>query len=150
MKPPLKKANAIAKTAAEVLLLALLIAIIYWLLAPDPIRRFYPVTMADLQGVWSTSHPSYQDRFLQFSDGPTITFGWGEDGAGSYSIEGLADEAGTQGTLVTVRYRDLASTSYRFSFHYVDQSGGMIVTNAPKGVYWFRTSRQATDDLNYQ
>jgi hypothetical protein len=141
MKPkPTKKRNW-PRTVREVLLLCFSVALIYMLFAPGKDISFYPVTLADLKGVWTTPYPKYQDRFLQFDDG-TITFGWGAEGMGSYTIDNIGSESDEDGTLVHVRYHDLAATPYQFNFFYADKSGGLIWMKKQKGIYWFLTNDQ--------
>jgi hypothetical protein len=134
---------SLVDTIRDVVLLGITIVLICWLLAPDRTRLFRPVSMADLQGVWTTTNPQYQDRFLQFSNG-RVAFGWGEEGAGAYTIDEIDSKPAEHSTLVHIRYLDIASTDYQLSFHYVDQSGGTIWMKNQKGVYWIRTSTEPT------
>jgi len=145
MKPTNLKKNILADTIRDFILLGIALVSIYWLLAPDKARLPYPVSLADLQGVWTTTHPQYQDRFLQFSDA-TVAFGWGEAGAGAYAIDKFDSEPAENSTLVHLRYVDMASTDYQLSFHYVDQNGGTIWMNNQKGVFWIRTSTEPIYD----
>ena len=84
-KPP--KRSFLVDTIRKIILFGISVGLIYWLFAPDQSSSFHPVTLDDLQGVWTTTHPRYQDRFLQFDD-QTVTFGWGNAGAGSYTLTG--------------------------------------------------------------
>ncbi|MCB2147709.1 MAG: hypothetical protein KQI81_14625 [Deltaproteobacteria bacterium] len=139
MQPTNPKKSTLADTIRDVILLGITLVAIYWLLAPDKARLLYPVSLADLQGVWTTTHPQYQDRFLQFSDA-TVAFGWGEADAGAYAIDELDSEPAGNSTLVHLRYVDMASTDYQLSFHYVGQNGGTIWMKNQTGVYWIRTN----------
>jgi len=145
MKPTTPIKSPLLDTIRDVILVGITIVLIYWLLAPNNVQQFRPISLADLQGVWTTTHPRYQDRFLQFSTG-TIAFGWGEAGAGAYAIDEFDSEPAENSTLVHIRYVDLAMTDYQLSFYYVDQSGGTIWMKNQKGVYWNRTSTEPTYD----
>ena len=138
MKPVLPKKSSLANTIREIILLGISVGLIYWLFAPDQNNSFHPVTLDDLQGVWTTTHPQYQDRFLQF-DGETVTFGRGDAGAGSYTVDGLDSEPAKYDALVHIRYLDLTGTDYRLSFHYAAQNGGRIQMNKQK-FFWLQTS----------
>jgi hypothetical protein len=139
-KPP--KRSFLVDTIRKIILLGISVGLIYWFFAPDQRNSFHPVTMADLRGVWTTTHPQYRDRFLQFDD-ETITFGWGNAGAGTYTVDGLESEPAGDGALVHVRYIDLAQTDFQLSFHCVFQNGGRIQMKNQKMV-WFRTSIEPT------
>jgi len=131
------------KEAGDLLLLGLTILVIYRLLAPIEQTSFHPVSMSDLQGVWTTTQPRYRDRFLQFSDG-MITFGWGDAGEGSYAVDAIESAPVKNRTLVHIRYNDLDSTQYQLSFYYERRDGGIIAMKNQKGVYWYRTDTQPT------
>ena len=135
-KPP--KRSFLVDTIRKIILFGISVGLIYWLFAPDQSSSFHPVTLDDLQGVWTTTHPRYQDRFLQFDD-QTVTFGWGNAGAGSYTIDGVDSEPGKDAALVHIRYLDLAGTDYQLSFYYVAQHGGRIQMNNQKN-FWLQTS----------
>lgn len=124
-----------------VLLLCASVILVYWAFAPHKDDAIHSVTIADLNGVWTTSHSQYQDRFLQFDD-DTITFGWGADGMGAYTIDNIESEPGEDGTLVQVRYHDLAATDYQINFWYVDHNGGRLRIKNQKGVDWVHTNDQ--------
>ena len=142
MQPPTKnKERHWSRIVLIILSLCAGVALIYWAFIPGKDTAIHPVTMADLKGVWTTSHPDYQDRFLQFDD-DTVSFGWGAEGVGSYSIDNIESELGTDGTLVQLRYHDLASVVYRFTFWYVDQDHGLIRMKNRKDVYWVHTDDQ--------
>lgn len=149
MKPSPQKKSTTAKTIRDVLLLCITVGLIYWFLAPDEDRPFNPISMDDLQGVWTTTHPQYRDRFLQFSD-TTVTFGWGQAGAGAYSIDEIDSEPADNRTLVRIRYVDLAATDYQLSFYYMDQYGGMIKMKNKKEVYWYRTNTEPTYNPDFK
>jgi hypothetical protein len=117
------------------------VVFIYLLVAPTEDGSYHPISITDLQGVWTSSQPQYQDRFLQFTDG-AITFGWGDAGEGSYTIDGIESEPAENSTLVSIGYVDMASTPYRFSFFYAPQNGGVIWMKNQKGIYWHRTSAE--------
>ncbi|BBO70537.1 hypothetical protein DSCA_44670 [Desulfosarcina alkanivorans] len=148
MKQTPSKKCTLINTIRDFMLLIITIVLIYWLLAPDKERHFNPVSIADLHGVWTTTHPNYLDRFLQFSN-RTITFGWGEGGAGAYTIDKLDSAPAKNGTSVHIRYVDMDGTAYRLSFHYVDQGGGTIWMQNLKAVY-YRTSAEPTYDYPLQ
>ena len=142
MKPAPPKRSFLVDAVTGLILVGISVGLIYWVFAPDQRNSFHPVTMADLRGVWTTTHPQYRDRFLQFDD-RTITFGWGDAGAGTYSVDGLDSEPGKYDALVHIRYLDLAGTDYRLSFHYAVQNDGRIQMKNQKMV-WFRISTEPT------
>ena len=137
-KPP--KRSFLVDAIRGLILLGISVGLIYWFCATDQNDSFHPVTLDDLQGVWTTTHPQYQDRFLQF-DGETVTFGWGDAGAGSYTVDGLDSEPGKYDALVHIRYLDLAGTDYQLSFHYAAQNGRRIQMNNQKK-FWLQTSTE--------
>ena len=110
---------------------------------------FHPVSMDDLRGVWTTSDPRYEDRFLQF-DGATVTFGWGEAGSGSYRIADIDSEPDENGARVHVRYRDRSQTEYQLNFHYATQQKDTIRLNNPKEARWYRTSDHPLHEADYK
>jgi hypothetical protein len=138
-----------AKTIRDFMLLGIIVVLVFWLLAPDDKRLLYPVSIDSLKGVWTTTHPQYKDRFLQFSN-DTITFGWGDAGAGSYMMNALDSEPAQNSMLVQLRYWDMEATDYQFSFHYAFQNGGIIWMENQKPVYWRRTSTEPTYDPVYK
>jgi len=137
------------KIGLGVLLLCVCVGFFRWVFTPDQDSTFRPVTIADLKGVWETDNPNYQDRFLQF-DNNTITFGWGPEGQGAYAIEKIDSEPGMEGTLVRVRYHDLAGTDYHIRFWYVDQDGGLLRMKNQEGIDWFHSSDQPSHSPEYQ
>jgi hypothetical protein len=152
MQPKSKKKRNWPSTVKELLLLVVSIALIYWVFAPEKDFIFYPVTMADLKGVWTASDPKYQDRFLQFDDG-IITFGWGADGKGSYTITEIECEPNrdrTPGTLVHISYQDLAALAHQFNFYYMDIDGGLLWMKNQKGVKWSHINDQPIHPPQFQ
>lgn len=126
-------------TTGEYLLLGICIALIYWILAPDKDRLIYSVNMNNLMGVWTTTHPRYQDRYLQLSE-ETVTFGRGGAAAGHYTIQSFDTEQIKEGTLVKIIYVDEESTANPLNLIYVAQNGGIIWMTHQKQVIWRRTS----------
>jgi len=149
MQPKPTKKRSWFRMALVAALVCFSVAGIIMIFAPEQDSSFSPVTMADLNGVWTTPHPTYQDRFLQFDNG-TITFGWGADGMGSYTIDDIDSEPDAEGAQVHIRYIDLAETAYQFNFCYMAQSGGLIWMKNQKGIYWFRTSDQPIHTANFK
>lgn len=133
-----QKKRSLSRTVGEVLLISACVGLVYWVVAKQH-DSFQPVAMADLKGVWTSPHPKYKDRFLQF-DEDTITFGRGADGNGSYTIEKIDCQADTDGILVQVSYVDLAATVYQVIFYYVGQGGGLLKMKNQKGVYWLHSN----------
>lgn len=117
------------------------IALACWILSPDKDRNRYPLTMANLTGVWTTTHPQYANRYLQFTD-DSIVFGRGEVASGSYTVESMDWEPSGSGKLVRITYSDDESTEYQFNFSYVPQNGGMIWMKNQIKIIWHRTSKQ--------
>lgn len=132
-----------------VLLLCVCIALLRWFFMPGKDSAFHPVTIADLNGVWTTPDPDYENRFLQF-DNNTITFGWGPDGIGTYTIDQIDGQAGMDGTRVRIQYHDLAGTDFQFSFWYVDENGVRLKMKKQKGNDWFHTNDQPIHSPVYQ
>jgi hypothetical protein len=58
-----------------------------------------------LIGVWKTSSPQYEDRYLKF-DAKTLTYGIGEGAEVSHTIDKIDVEQGNSGTLYSFHYRD--------------------------------------------
>lgn len=137
------------KTIGSLLLIGISIVLIYLLWGPTANESMQAVTLAELKGVWRSPQPAYKDRFLQFDD-QTITFGWGADGSGSYTIAAIDSQPDDAGTLVRVRYHDLADTVYQFQFLYVDRVGGLLRIKNQKGVDWYHTNDQPIHFTNYQ
>lgn len=108
-----------------------------------------PVTLAELNGVWTADHPRYADRFLQFDD-QTITFGRGPDGVGSYAIDRMDSEQVDNSILVHIRFLDLESNEYDLNFYYSGQGGGKIWMKHQKGVYWFHSNAEPTHTPDFQ
>ena len=145
---PTKK-KAVVKTIRELLILAVTITVIYLLLAPSEHEAFQPVSVADLKGLWTTTHPGYQDRFLEFTES-TVTFGRGGSDHGSYTIDAIDSEPADREALVQIRYHDLATTDYQLRFYYVKQGDGVIRMKNQKDLYWFRTSDTPTHSPQFK
>ena len=141
--------KAVVKTIRELLILVVTITVIYLLLAPSEHEAFQPVSVADLKGLWTTTHPGYQDRFLEFTD-KTVTFGWGGSNRGSYTIDAIDSQSVDRETLVQIHYHDLATTDYQVSFFYMRQGNGMIRMKNQRGLFWSRTSDTPTHSPHFQ
>jgi hypothetical protein len=129
------------KTFFVLLLFSVGVGLIYLFLRPNHNTSFQPVSLADLKGVWTTVDPKYEDRFLQFGD-DSITFGWGADGMGSYTLHEINSKLEADGMLVHVRYTDLTGNTYQLNFFYEDQGGGLLWMKNQKGIYWLHTNDQ--------
>ena len=122
--------------------MSIFIVLIYLILACEKEGQFPSVTMADLQGVWTTEAQGYEGRFLQFAD-ETITFGWGDAGVGSYKIEEIHSTPGKFGTSVRIRYSGMDNTEYEFGFNYLRRGDGLIRMKNAKDADWERIGTQA-------
>ena len=131
------------RTLSVLFLVGLCIALIFVFFPPGKVKTSNSVTLKDLKGVWTTIHPDYRDRYLEFAD-ETIIFGWGGSGNGAYSVETIECEQNDQRTLVRIQYSDLAAIDYQLSFFYLDQRGGIIRMRHQEEIDWFRTSDQPT------
>ena len=129
------------------LLCVICVALVYAIFASK--ENFQSLSMKDLRGVWKTSHPQYEDRFLQFDD-QTITFGWGDAGVASYTLKDMHCDPQKAGILVQMQYVDNASTEFQFSFYYVDLKGGMIRMKSNKKIHWYRISDQPVHDPEFK
>ena len=125
----------------DFLWLCIVVTAIYWLFSPDKETSLPPVTLTDLKGVWTTSYPGYRDRFLQFDD-RAISFGWGEEGTGSFKIENISSTLEKNHVFVQVRYKDLKEDVYQLNFYYLNRNGGLLQIKNQKGAIWLRANDQ--------
>ena len=122
-------------------LIGVCIALTCWILSPNKDRTRYPFSMANLMGVWISTHPQYANRYLQFTD-DSIVFGRGGEASGSYTVDAMDWAPTESGKLVRITYSDDESTEYQLNFSYVPQNGGMIWMKNNKQAIWRRTSTQ--------
>ena len=141
--------NAPIRTLGALLLVGFTIALIYLFISQGKGNSPSAVILKDLKGVWTTTHPGYHDRFLEFTES-TVTFGRGGSDHGSYTIDAIDSEPADRETLVQIRYHDLATTDYQLRFYYVKQGDGVIRMKNQKDLYWFRTSGTPTHSPQFK
>ena len=85
-----------------------------------------------LFGLWTTAHPEFNDRYVEFQKG-TVTFGTGGTGVVRFKVLGMDAEKVGDLDHYTVFYRDLAGTK-----HTVD-----LILDEPGVVLRFTDSAEA-------
>ncbi|GAB6907743.1 hypothetical protein JCM12296A_35800 [Desulfosarcina cetonica] len=128
----------LAPVVGLVLLISTL-ALYYLFFLPSKDTPVQRLTLSDLKGLWTSTHPKYKDRFIQFDD-QTLTFGRGPAGVGSYLIDGMVAKPADDGLLVHIRFLDLDANEYHLNFYYTGKSGGIIWMKHQQGVYWFHSN----------
>ena len=85
-----------------------------------------------LFGLWTTTHPEFNDRYVEFEQNRVI-FGTGGTGVVKFNVSGMDVEKIGDIDHYTVFYRDLAGTK-----HTVD-----VILDEPGEVLWFTDSAEA-------
>jgi hypothetical protein len=89
----------------------------------------------ELVGVWMTSDPRYQDRFLDISK-VTIIFGTGKDNIDTYFISNVEKTVQDKAILYTVHFHNPKGLEDKVSFYYDPQNGNTIRFKNQKQIAW--------------
>ena len=92
----------------------------------------------DIAGRWTTTHPKYKDRHIEFEQF-SISFGTGGDSSEKFEIRKVVAVLEDQRTLYTVYYVDEERTVNQFGFYY--QTGGPISLKNQEQVVWEKTGK---------
>jgi hypothetical protein len=95
----------------------------------------------DLIGLWKTSDPKYEDRFLEI-DRSTITFGTGGGNSDTHSITSIEIEKGPEakGNLYTIAY-DKEGQKFTFLIYYHPANQGTIRFKNQDQIVWTREKK---------
>ena len=96
----------------------------------------------DLIGVWKTSDPKYEDRFLEI-DRSTITFGKGGGDSDTHPITSIEVEKGPEakGNLYTIAYKDKEGQKFNFLIYYDPANQGTIRFKNQDQIEWTREKK---------
>ena len=70
-----------------------------------------------LIGVWKTSAPQYEDRYLKITEN-TLTYGIGNGEEVSHNIEKIDVNQGSNGTIYSFHYKDAEGDKWTLTFTY--------------------------------
>ena len=89
-----------------------------------------------LFGLWTTSHPEYTDRYVEFQKN-TVVFGTGGTGVVKFKVSGMDAEKVGDVDRYTIHYRDLAGTRHAVSL-FLDERGETLRFTDSADVRWIR------------
>ena len=89
-----------------------------------------------LIGLWTTSHPEYTDRYVEFQRNFVI-FGTGGTGGVKFAVIGMDAEEVGDIDRYTVHYRDLAGTRHRVGM-FLDEAGVVLRFTDSADAHWTR------------
>ena len=89
-----------------------------------------------LFGLWTTSHPEFTDRYVEFRKN-TVTFGTGGTGVVKFKVSGM--DTGKVGDIdhYTIFYRDLAGAKHTVDF-FLDEPGEVLRFTDSAEAHWTR------------
>jgi hypothetical protein len=76
-----------------------------------------------LLGEWKTSAPTYEDRYIKFSE-RTVTYGIGDGEEVTHTIDKIKSKQGDGGTIYTFYYRNAEDQKDHLTVTYRPDSGG--------------------------
>jgi hypothetical protein len=82
-----------------------------------------------LFGLWTTSHPEFTDRYVEFRKN-TVMFGTGGTGVVKFKVQGMNAEKIGDVDRYTIFYRDLAGTKH-FADMLLDEPGEVLCALDP-------------------
>ena len=89
-----------------------------------------------LFGLWTTSHPHYTDRYVEFRKNEVV-FGTGGTGVVKFKVSGMDAEKVGDVDRYTIHYRDLAGTRHAVSL-FLDERGETLRFTDSADVRWIR------------
>jgi hypothetical protein len=78
-----------------------------------------------LRGEWKTSAPTYEDRYMKFSEN-TLTYGIGDGKEVTHAIDKINSTRGDGGTVFTFYYKDAEGQKDNLTVTYNPASGGTL------------------------
>jgi hypothetical protein len=117
------------------LLVVVLITIVIARLVAFEKPEFAEVTPR-LFGLWTTSHPEYSDRYVEFRKNSVI-FGTGGTGFVKYRVLGMNTDKVGDIDRYTIFYKDLAGTRHEVNL-FVEEPGGVLRFTDQADVRWKR------------
>jgi hypothetical protein len=101
-----------------------------------------PAVPDGLIGVWKTTTPPYDDRFLEIKTNEII-FGTGEDQFDTYPVTKIKIEKASQETFYTICYKNAEGQEYHFSFYYDPANHGTLRIKNQKAMVWTKEEPNA-------
>ena len=89
-----------------------------------------------LLGLWTTSHPEYSDRFVEFRKDAVI-IGTGGTSSVKYSVDGMDSETVGDVDRYTIFYRDLAGTEHEMGL-FLEEGGEVLRFTDSADASWTR------------
>jgi hypothetical protein len=117
------------------LLVAIVVAIVVARIVLFEKPEFAEVTPR-LFGLWTTSHPEYSDRYVEFQKN-TVIFGTGGTGVVKYKVSGMDTEKVGDVDRYTIFYRDLAGTKHEVNL-FMEEPGEILRFTDSAEVRWTR------------
>lgn len=117
------------------LLVVVLVAIVVARLVLFEKPEFAEVTPR-LFGLWTTSHPEYNDRYMVFRKNEVV-FGTGGTGVVKYKVYGMNTEKVGDVDRYTILYRDLAGTKREVNV-FMEETGDILRFTDAAEARWIR------------
>ena len=89
-----------------------------------------------LLGLWTTSHPKYTDRYVEFRKN-TVIFGTGGTGVVKYKVLGMDTEKVGDVDRYTIFYRNLAGTKHEVNV-FMEETGDVLRFTDAAEAHWIR------------
>jgi len=100
----------------------------------------YAEVMPRLIGLWTSSHPEYNDQYVEFQRN-SVMFGTGGTGVVKYRVQGMDAEKIGDVDRYTIFYRDLAGTKH-IADMLLDEPGKVLRFTDSADVRWTRYEQQ--------
>lgn len=130
-KPGILTTTRILVGLLVVVIVAIVVArLVFW------VNPEYSEVSPRLFGLWTTAHPDFNDRYVEFRR-DTVTFGTGGTGVVKYKVLGMDVEEVGDLTHYTIYYRDLAGTEHTVDV-YLDAPGLVLRFTDSADARWSR------------
>ena len=96
----------------------------------------------ELFGVWTTPHPKYVDRYVDFTKA-TIIFGTGKGSADTNFISNVERTLQDNTILYTVYFHRAGGPEDKVSFYYDSENGGLMRFKNQKHIEWKKETASA-------
>ena len=89
-------------------------------------------------GVWETTEPKYQNRFLKITESE-ISFGTGDGSANIFDVDRVIKTEEADQTVYTILYRASQGTEFELAFYYSPENSGVIRLKNQPQMEWTRS-----------
>jgi len=129
-------------TTTRILVALLVVVVVAIVVARLVLREApeYAEVTPRLIGLWTSSHPEYNDQYVEFQRN-TVMFGTGGTGVVKYKVQGMDAEKIGDVDRYTIFYRDLAGTN-RIADMLLDEPGEVLRFTDSADARWTRFEQQ--------